>query len=101
MRTMAQRLVSPASVPQTHEAQQQQDERESAQLFFNSLDRLAEGDADLSREETATLLRYVGHAGALSGGMPLHAPWEEGVGMLPVRPYCLSIGSVGRTLMDS
>ena len=55
--TMAQRLVHPSSVPQTHDAQQEQDERESAQLLLNSVGRLAEGDADLSQEESATLLR--------------------------------------------
>lgn len=54
---MAQRLVRPSSVPQTHDVQMEQDERESARLFLNSVGRLAEGDADLSQEESATLLR--------------------------------------------
>ena len=57
VRTMAQRLA-PASVPQTHAEQAEQDEKDSAQLFFNSLGRLADGDADLSNEEANTLQRW-------------------------------------------
>ena len=57
MRKMAQRQVQLSSLPQTREAQQQQETRESALLFFNSLGHLAQGDADLSQEESATLQR--------------------------------------------
>lgn len=71
MRTMAQRLAPPASVPQTHAEQAQQDEKDSAQLFFNSLGRLADGDADLSKEE-ANILRRWGTQGP-GGCSPVHA----------------------------